>query len=391
MCGLFTPLELGPVRLAHRVVMAPLTRLRSRQPGDVPDTLNALYYGQRASVGGLIITEATAISPAARGYAGAPGIHSPEQVAGWGRVVDAVHARGGRIFLQLWHAGRISHSSLQPDGRAPVAPSCIAAPGTTIDAHGQPVPFERPCVLSVEAIGDIVAAFAAAARKARAAGFDGVELHGANGYLIDQFLRDGANRRRDAYGGSIANRSRFLLEVVDAVADAWEPGRVGVRLSPWGTFNGMSDSHTEALFAHVIAALSRRRLAHLHLIEPRADGDGDATGRNPNAAGATASFRHLFDGPVIAAGGFTPATATAAIAEGWADAIAFGRHFIANPDLPRRLRLGAALNPYDRSTFYGGDARGYTDYPALADGEAEAAWAMLEPPTPTRWSRAACW
>ena len=373
MSKLFTPLRLGSITLDHRVVMAPLTRLRSRDPGEVPYALNAVYYGQRASAGGLIITEATAVSPAARGYPGAPGIYSPEQVAGWGRVAEAVHARGGRLFIQLWHTGRISHSSLQPDGRAPGAPSSVAAPGMHVDARGEPVPFERPRMLSPEEIGGIVTDFARAARNARAAGVDGVELHGANGYLIDQFLRDGANRRSDDYGGSIANRTRFLLEVADSVADAWEPGRVGVRLSPWGTFNGMFDHRTEALFTHAIAELSRRRLAYLHLIEPRVNGDDDATGRDPTAAGATATFRQLFDGPVIAAGGFSPATAEAAIAKGRADAIAFGRHFIANPDLPLRLRLGAALNPYDRSTFYGGDDRGYTDYPTLAGEAAEAA------------------
>ena len=392
MSKLFTPLCLGSITLEHRVVMAPLTRLRSRQPGDVPQALNALYYGQRASAGGLIVTEATNVSPAGRGYPGAPGIHSAEQVAGWHRVVKAVHAKGGRIVLQIWHTGRISHSSLQPDGRAPGAPSSLAAPGQHVDVHGNSVPFERPRMLSLDEIRGIVADFAEAACNARRAGFDGVELHGANGYLIDQFLRDGTNRRWDRYGGSFANRSRFLLEVVDAVADAWAPGRVGVRLSPWGRFNGMSDRDTEALFSHAITELGRRRLAWLHLIEPRTDGDDDAADRDPKSGDATAIFRQLFAGPVIAAGGFTRATAEEALMQGRADAIAFGRLFIANPDLPERFRLGARLDPYDRSTFYGGDARGYSDYPALGDRPQTAALRDVPAPlTPTRSSRAACW
>jgi N-ethylmaleimide reductase len=365
---LYTPLKLGALALDHRVVMAPLTRLRSRQPGDIPQPLNAEYYGQRASRGGLIISEATDIAEQARGYPGAPGIYSPEQIAGWRKVTDAVHAQGGKIVLQIWHTGRVSHSSMQPGGSLPVAPSAVAVHGMGhMDASGNPVPFETPRALEPAEIAGIVAAFAQATRNAREAGFDGVEVHSANGYLIDQFLQDGSNRRTDAYGGPIANRVRFLLEVVDAVAAAWSADRVGVRLSPWGKFNGMHDSDPGALFDHAAAQLRQRGLAYLHVVEPRADQNSDVNALDPNAPDAASRVKAAFGGPVISAGGYVRKTAAQAVAEGRADAIAFGRLFIANPDLPERLRRDAGLNRYDRSTFYGGDARGYTDYPPLAD------------------------
>ena len=370
---LFTPLRLGVIELRHRIVMPPLTRLRSAQPGDVPQPMNAEYYGQRASQGGLIIAEATDVSRQARGYPGAPGIYSAEQVAGWRGVTDAVHAKGGFIFLQIWHTGRISHSSLQPDGALPVAPSAVAAPGEHMDAGFQPVPFETPRPLTLEEIPGIVEMFRNATLNARAAGFDGVEIHGANGYLLDQFLQDGTNRRNDAYGGSIENRARLLLEVVDAVTGAWSAGRVGVRLSPWGHFNGMSDSDPGSLFDHVTAELGKRRLAYLHLVEPRADQNSDTNALDPNAPDASSRFRAKFGGPVIAAGGFVRETAEKAVAEGTADAVAFGRLFIANPDLVERFRRKAPLNRYDRSTFYGGDARGYLDYPMLENAGYEVA------------------
>lgn len=359
---LFTPVRLGAIRLDHRVVMPALTRLRAARPGDVPQMMNADYYGQRASRGGLLIAEATDISPGARGYPGAPGIYTEEQVEGWRRVTEAVHAKGGYIFLQLWHAGRISHSSLRPGGAPPVAPSAVPAPGKHMDASFKSVPFETPRALEIEDIRSIVEAFRRAALNARAAGFDGVELHGASGYLLDQFLQDGTNHRTDAYGGSIANRARLLLEVADAVAGAWSPDRLGVRLSPWGRNYGMSDSDPGALFDHVGAELGRRGLAYLHLVEPRAD-----QGTTEDAPEVSARLRGRFRGPVISAGGFTRESAAEAVERRMADAVAFGRLFIANPDLPERFRRGAPLNAYDRSTFYGGGERGYVDYPALED------------------------
>ena len=363
---LFQPLQLGAVRLAHRVVMAPLTRMRSRQPGDVPQPLNATYYGQRASEGGLIITEATDISAHARGYPGAPGLYTQEQINGWRQVTDGVHAKGGLIFAQIWHCGRISHSSMQPGGGVPVAPSAVAAPGQHMDAQFRPVPFETPRELTEAEIAGIVGDFRQAALNARAAGFDGVEIHGANGYLIDQFSQDGTNRRTDGYGGPIPNRARFLLEVVDAVAGAAGPDRVGVRLSPWGSFNGMHDSDPAALFGHIAVELGRRGIAYLHVVEPRADQSSDVNALDATKPDAAVEIGSRFGGNVIAAGGFTRETAAAAIGAGRVAAVAFGRLFIANPDLPARFRRGAPLNRYDRSTFYGGDARGYTDYPALA-------------------------
>lgn len=364
---LFTPLRLGAVELAHRVVMAPLTRLRSRQPGDVPHALNAEYYGQRASRGGLIVTEATDISPSARGYPGAPGIYSGEQIDGWKEVTAAVHAKGGLIYCQIWHTGRVSHSSMQPGRGLPAAPSAVAVTGMKhMDVSGAPVDFETPRALGTDEIAAIVADFRQAAVNAREAGFDGVEVHGANGYLIDQFLRNGSNLRSDAYGGGIENRTRFLLEVIDAVISAWEPGRVGVRLSPWGGFNDMADSDTELLFNHAARELGRRGIAYIHLVEPRADQNSDVNAVDPDAPDAADAFRGAFGGPVISAGGYVLNTAEAAVAEGRADAIAFGRLFIANPDLPERFLRAAPLNRYDRSTFYGGGAGGYVDYPSMS-------------------------
>ena len=361
---LFTPLTLGAIALDHRVVMAPLTRMRARQPGGVPHALNALYYEQRASTGGLIVTEATDISEQAHGYPGVPGIYSAAQVAGWRLVTDAVHARGGRIVLQIWHTGRVSHPTMQPGGATPVAPSAVVPEGQQhMDANGAPAALVVPRALAIDEIAGIVADFAAAVRNAREAGFDGVEIHGANGYLIDQFLQDSSNRRSDAYGGTVANRARFLLEVVDAAAAAWAPERIGVRLSPWGRHNGMGDSDPATLYAHVGAELARRGLAYLHVVEPRADQTSDVNAIDPDAPDAGALLKRAFGGPVISAGGYVGETARAALREGRADAIAFGRLFIANPDLPRRLAEGLPMNRYDRTSFYGGTAKGYTDYP----------------------------
>jgi N-ethylmaleimide reductase len=362
---LIQPLSLGALDLQHRVVMAPLTRLRSRQPGDVPHQLNATYYGQRASKGGLIITEATDISEQARGYPGAPGVYSDEQIAGWKLVTEAVHAKGGRIVLQIWHTGRISHSSMQPGGALPVAPSAVAAPGDHMDAEGRPVPFETPRALEPAELPGIVEQFRQAAKNARTAGFDGVEVHGANGYLLDQFLQDSTNKRSDVYGGSIENRARLLLEVVDAVGEVWGSDRVGVRLSPWGHFNGMKDSNPAPLYRHAAAELGRRDIAYLHVVEPRADQNSDVNALDPNAPDAAGHVKKAFGGKVISAGGYVSETAQGAVSAGRADAIAFGRLFIANPDLPERLRRDASLNRYHRPTFYGGGPQGYTDYPTL--------------------------
>lgn len=370
---LFDPLELGAVTLAHRVVMAPLTRLRSRQPGNVPTPLNARYYGQRASQGGLIIAEATNVSDQARGYPGAPGIHTPEQIEGWRGVVEAVHDKGGYLFIQIWHTGRVSHSSMH-DGALPVAPSAIPAAGQHMTVNGESAEFEVPRSLRTEELPGIVADFRHAAQCAKAAGADGVEVHGANGYLLDQFLQNSANQRDDQYGGSIENRARLLLEVVDAASEVFGADRVGVRISPYGVVYGTTDTDPEALFNHVAAELGRRRIAYLHVIEPRVDQTSDENafkdGRPENVADR---FKRIFGGPVIAAGGFVKETAEKAIREGHADAIAFGRLFIANPDLPKRLRLDAPMNRHHRPTFYGGGERGYTDYPSLEASQSNAA------------------
>ncbi|MDT8383251.1 MAG: alkene reductase [Gammaproteobacteria bacterium] len=354
--GLFTPLKMGPLELPNRIVMAPLTR--NRAPGCVPNSLMAEYYRQRASVG-LIVTEASQVSPQGVGYPATPGIHSPEQTEAWKAVTGAVHEAGGRIFLQLWHVGRISHPSYH-DGILTVAPSAIAPKGEAVTYQGMQ-PFVKPRALEIEEIPGIVEDFRRAAANARAAGFDGVEIHGANGYLIDQFLRDGSNRRSDEYGGSIENRARLLLEVTEAVAGEWIDGCVGVRLSPWQPFNDMADSDPQATFSYAVQALAGYKLAYLHLTEMGRDAPGAAgPDFEPNV------LREAWPGVLITNGGYDRARADDAIAEGAADAVAFGQLCLANPDLPQRLRTGAPLNTPDPATFYGGDAHGYTDYPVLA-------------------------
>lgn len=360
---LFTSLQLGALSLNNRVVMAPLTRMRASE-GDVPGELAAEYYSQRASAG-LIISEAAQISMLGKGYPGTPGIYSDAQVAGWKKVTDAVHAKGGKMVCQLWHVGRISHSSLHPTEGLPVAPSAIAPTGKVYTATWQLAEYETPRPLTLAEIPALIQEYVHAAQQAKAAGFDGVEVHGANGYLLDQFLHDGSNTRNDQYGGSVENRSRLLLEVLHAVINVWGSDRVGVRLSPYGTFNDMSDHDTMGLFTHLIGQLNPLGLAYLHLIEPRSTMAGGTDKVKEDQPSTSALFRPLYKGKIIAAGGFDREGAEQFVSNGLADAIAFGRFFISNPDLPKRLAENSPLNPYDRSTFYGGGAKGYVDYPSL--------------------------
>ena len=358
---LLEPLQLGALSLPNRIVMPALTRMRAG-PAGVPTALNAEYYAQRASAG-LTITEATAISVQGHGYPQMPGIHTSEQIAGWRLVTNAVHGAGGRIVLQIVHHGRWSHSSYNPDRSLPVAPSAIAPPGHAYTPSFEQLPYETPRALLAAEIAAIARDFRHAAMNARQAGFDGVEIHGANGFLLDQFLQDGSNTRTDDYGGTIENRARLLFDVVDGVAHAIGRDRVAVRLSPHGNLGGLSDSDTVTHFSYVIGELSKRGLAYLHLIEPRASSAGIADTASIDSADNAALFRHLYDGPMITAGGYTPRMGADAITAGRADAVAFGRLFIANPDLPERIRDGALLNVFNRSTAYGGGAPGYTDYP----------------------------
>jgi N-ethylmaleimide reductase len=364
--SLFSPLQVGPYHLNHRLVMAPLTRMRAEQASFAPRPLNAEYYGQRVTPGGLIIAEASPVMATGRGNPATPGIYSEQQVRGWREVVDAVHAKGGLIFLQLWHVGRVSHSSLQPGGVLPVAPSAVAIGGglTAMTAHGKPEPYETPRALETHEVADVVESFRQGAINAKKAGFDGVEIHGANGYLVEQFLQSHTNLRTDQYGGSIENRARFLMEVAQAVIGVWGADRVAVRLSPYGIANGSGEVDPVPLYSHVIQSLDPLGLAYLHFIEPRSSGAGRAEVNHQNVPSAMVLFRPIWRGVLITAGGFTGETAEAAIAAGHADAIAFGRIFISNPDLPRRLKHGYPLTPYNRATFYGGEETGYTDYSA---------------------------
>lgn len=348
---LLTPIHLGPLSLPNRVLMAPMTRSRADNDGN-PTAVMAEYYAQRATAG-LIITEGVVISPQGKGYPYTPGLFTHEQSSGWSTIVDAVHNAGGRIFAQLWHVGRVSHPSLQPNGALPVAPSALAAVGELYTPDGMK-PFVTPRALETGEIAGIVDEFRRAAVLAKRAGFDGVELHAANGYLIDQFLRDGSNQRTDRYGGSVENRTRFLLEVVQAVSGVFGAERVGVRLSPLMSMLGMHDSTPAATFQYAASALGAFDLAYLHVVETRSE------------AFDWSALRSAFGGRYVANGGYDHHSAAAAISAGDADLVSFGTPFIANPDLVERFRSGAELSAGDRATYYGGGARGYTDYATLA-------------------------
>lgn len=357
--GLFEHVELGKLTLPSRVVMAPMTRTRADDDG-TPNALMADYYAQRATAG-LIVTECTQVSVQAHGIINAPGIHSERQIAGWKTITAAVHAAGGRIVLQVWHCGRVSHPAIR-DGTLPVAPSAVAAEGEFFTPDGR-VPFPVPRALGLAEIAPIVEDFRAAARNAQRAGFDGVELHGAFGYLPDQFLQSGTNQRTDAYGGSVAGRARFMLEVVDALAGVWGANRVGVKLSPSNRFYGMHDDEPGETFGYVIDALNDVGVAYIHLMEPNA---GDLATGTVQIARPTEHFRARIKRPLISNGGYDRAKAEAALARGLCDAVSFGTLFIANPDLPARLAQGGPFNPPDPAHFYGRGPGGYTDYPALA-------------------------
>ncbi len=358
--ALFEHVQLGALRLANRVVMAPLTRNRAG-PGLVPGPLAAQYYAQRATAG-LIITEATQVSAQAQGYADTPGCYTDDQVRGWRRVTDAVHAKSGRIFVQLWHTGRISHTGFQKDGGAPVGPSAIRAKTKTFVAGQGFVDVSMPRALELQEIPGIIEDFHHATLCALKAGFDGVEVHGAHGYLLDAFLRDGTNHRTDAYGGAIESRARLLLEVTRACAAAIGTGRVGVRLSPVSTAGDSHDSNPQALFNHVVEELNRPGLAYLHVVE------GETGGARDNLPLDYAALRDRFDGAWMVNNGYDRAMAMQAVASRKADFVSFGRPFIANPDLVERLRADAPLNPLmGAETLYGGGAHGYTDYPSLSE------------------------
>ncbi|HZU63217.1 MAG TPA: alkene reductase [Novosphingobium sp.] len=366
---LFAPTRIGALNLPSRIVMAPLTRSRAAA-GNVPSPLAVDYYRQRASAA-LIITEGAQISPQGQGYAWTPGIHSQAQIDGWARIARAVHQAGGRIVIQLWHVGRVSHSVFQPGGGRPVAPTAMPVPAKAFipgaDGQGTFADVPEPQELTIAGIQMIIADYVQAARNAIAAGLDGVEVHAANGYLLDQFLNSASNWRTDRYGGSPENRARLLLEVVDAVCAAIGSQRVGVRLAPMGKAFGMDEAQPEALFHHVASELDKRDLAYLHLVEPTVKGREIAAEADPRAEALMRDIRARFAGPIILAGGYTRRNAEQALADGRGDLIAFGRPFLANPDLPARLRIDAPLNPADPATFYGGGAHGYTDYPTLAE------------------------
>jgi N-ethylmaleimide reductase len=371
---LFQPIKVGHYNLRNRIVMAPLTRSRSRQPGNIPSPLNAAYYVQRASAG-LIISEATQVSMQGQGYAWTPGIHSREQVEGWRLVTAAVHAAGGLMFAQLWHVGRISHPTLQPDCMLPVAPSAIKPAGEAFieneNGEGELVPFETPRALQLEEMPYLVDQYVRAAKNALAAGFDGIEVHAANGYLIDQFIKSGTNRRTDEYGGPVENRARLLFEVLDAVTPILEADRVGVRLLPYGMVNDARDDNPEATFGYIAETLNDYSLAYLHMINPVASALENKVEPEPAALRMVELMRNKYRGKLIMAGGFDHDTAEQWLEQGKADLIAFGRKFIANPDLPERFRTRAPLNADDRPTYYGGGSKGYTDYPTLAQERGE--------------------
>ena len=356
---LFTPYTLGGLTLANRIVMAPLTRNRATHGTDVPHDINAVYYAQRAAAG-LIVAEATQISPTGKGYAFTPGIYSTAQVAGWRLVTDAVHAHGGKVFLQLWHVGRFSHPALQPEGQLPVAPSAIAPHDQkTFIESGEFVEVGTPRALALADIAAIVEDFRTATRNALAAGFDGVEIHAANGYLIDQFLRDGSNQRTDEYGGSVENRLRFAKEVIAAVSEIAGSQRTGIRISPVSPASGARDSDPAAVFFPLVDAIDKAGLVYVHVVE------GATAGPRDFAAFDYHALRRRFHGTWMVNNGYTRDMAIDALTSGYADLVAFGRPYIANPDLVERLRRDAPLAQLDEAHLYGGDAQGYTDYPTL--------------------------
>lgn len=365
--ALFEAISVGPYQLSHRVAMAPLTRSRAGQPGDVPTALNMEYYRQRASAA-LLITEATQISKQGQGYAWTPGIYSDAQVEAWRHIADVVHKEGGAIFMQLWHVGRVSHPSFQPGGALPVAPSALPVPGKTfiVNENGEGVWGDVPVprALATEEIAGIVNDYRVAARNAINAGMDGVEIHAGNGYLLDQFINSNSNHRTDAYGGSPKNRARFLLEVTRAVAEEIGAERIGVRLTPMGRFMGMGDDTPQDTFGYIVDELNSLGLAYLHLVEPAVVGTVKDENHDPKWDQIIRDLRSRWSGVLILAGGYDPKSAAEAVGQGRADMIAFGRPFLANPDLPRRIREGLALNEPDPATFFGGTETGYTDYPA---------------------------
>lgn len=376
MKTLLTPITAGQLQLKHRIVMAPTTRMRTVQ-GGIPGELMIEYYRQRASEGGLLIAEATAVSPYANAYADAPGIFNDRQQAGWQKLVEAVHARGSQIVLQLWHPGRQSLPELSL-GRQPVAPSPLIARETYGVAKNDNGTYEgklfpEPRALETDEIKQLIDELQQAARRAMAAGFDGIELHAANGYLPEQFLLDGSNQRTDSYGGTLENRARFLLESVVALTNIWGKGRVAVRLSPSGIYGDMHDSDPTTTFRYLVAQLDSFELAYLHIIEPRITGPEDREAGYYSEPVASRDLRPYYHGKIIAAGGFKSESAEDMLKSGDADMIAFGRLFTSNPDLPERIRHDLPLTAYDRTTFFGGDERGYTDYPvhgALASASA---------------------
>jgi len=347
---LFSTIKLGKQTLKNRIIMAPLTRCRSDE-NNIPTEMNRIYYQQRASAG-LIISEGTQISPQGAGYPNTPGIYNDQQIKAWKKITEAVHAEGGRIFLQLWHVGRVSYPGIQPNDEPPVAPSAIKAEGE----------YVQPRALEIHEIEDVVLDYKDAAENALAAGFDGVEVHAANGYLIDQFLRDATNKRTDQYGGNYQNRSRFLFDVLDAVIGVWGSDRVGIRLSPTNTFNGMSDSNPEALFSYVVERLNPLNLAYLHVLEGSIHSADEA---EENSSFESRSLRNIYNGIYMANNGYNKDSAHQAIAMGSADLVSFGNLFISNPDLPERFLKNAALNTTDLDSRYGGDEKGYIDYPLL--------------------------
>lgn len=367
--ALFRPVQLGALSLSHRVVLAPLTRQRALPPNNVPQDLNAEYYSQRATEGGLLISEATQISASAQGYPLTPGIHSDEQVAGWKKVTDAVHKKKGLMALQLWHTGRVSNSSYQPSQSKAIAPSPIPIKeGISWRIDGKSGPFETPREATKQDIQNTLSDFYKATVNAFNAGFDAVEIHAANGYLINQFLEDNSNIRTDEYGGSIANRTRFLIEVLHTVIEAaGSTERVGIRLSPFGVFGEMHDSNKHALYTHVLSRLNQYKLAYVHLVEPDVPaGSFGTTGPDVNQVLKLKQAAKYSANNLIVCGGHTKQSATKSLTEGASDAVAFGRWFISNPDLPARLKNDWPFNKFDVNTFYMGTSKGYTDYPTYS-------------------------